>query len=165
MDLVGHEVPVHGLEDLVFITGMESDPGLETLVRECEPTDTIRTVPILNDYVGDLSDHHVFRVNRRPYLLLTCGRWEYYHSSTDTPDRLDYAKIDAIADYVCSLTERVSEASLTGPFDGYDTTETELYFLRKTIQPVIDQMGLGLVLRSRDDIDSLVQFMIATFDL
>ena len=165
MDLVGHEVPIHGLEDLVFITGMESDPGLETLVRECEPTRTIRTVPILNAYVGDLSDYHVFRINRRPYLFLTCGRWEHYHRSTDTPDRLDYAKIDAIADYMCSLTERVCAASLTGPFESYDTTETELYFLRKTVLPVIDQLGLGLVLRSRDDIDSLVQLMMANFDL
>ena len=26
MDLVGHDVPVQGLEDLLFITGMESDP-------------------------------------------------------------------------------------------------------------------------------------------
>ena len=35
--------------------------------------------PLLNRYVGDLSDHHVFRVNKRPYLFLTCARWEHYH--------------------------------------------------------------------------------------
>ena len=165
MDLVGHEVPINGLEDLVFITGMESDQLLESIIKTCEPTRTIRTVPILNAYVGDLSDHYVFRINRRPYLLLTCGRWEHYHASTDTPDRLSYAKLDAIADYVCNLTERVCAASFAGPFESYDTTETELYFLRKTIKPVIDQMGLGLGLRSRSDIDSLVEFMMANFDL
>ena len=107
----------------------------------------------------------MFRINGRPYLLLTCGRWEHYHASTDTPDRLNYAKLDAIADYICNLTERVCTASLAGPFESYDTTDTELYFLRKTLQPVIDQMGLGLALRSREDIDSLVEFMMGNFDL
>ena len=29
MDLVGHEVPVPGLEELVFVTGMETDPALQ----------------------------------------------------------------------------------------------------------------------------------------
>ncbi len=112
MDLVGHEVPIQGLEELVVITGMESDPVLETIVKEWEPIRTIRRVPILNTYVGDLSDHYVFRINRRPYLLLTCGRWEHYHSSTDTPDRLNYTKINAIADYICSLTEVVAKPDL-----------------------------------------------------
>lgn len=165
MDLVGHEVPIPGLEDLVFILGMESDPDLETLIKEGEPASAIRTVPILNAYLGDLSDHHVFRINKRPYLLLTCGRWEHYHSRTDTPEKLAYPKIEAITDYMSGLTERLCAASLTGPFEGYDTSETELYFLRKTIQPVIDQMGLGLVLKSRDDINSLVRLMTMNFDL
>ena len=57
MDLVGHDVPIRGLEDLVFITGMETDQDLESIVKGCEPTRTTRTLPILNAYVGDLSDH------------------------------------------------------------------------------------------------------------
>lgn len=165
MDLVGHDVPIPGLEDLLFITGMESDPGLEGVVRDCEPRSALRTVPTLNRYIGDLSDQHVFRINERPYMFLTCGRWKHYHRSNDTPDKLNYAKIGAIAEYMSLLTERVCAASLTGPFESYHTAETELYFLKKTIQLVIDEMGLGLGLRSRDDIDVLVQLMLANFDL
>ena len=97
LDLVGHNVPVPGLEDLLFITGAESDPGLEKAIRDSEPESGLRTVPTLNSYIGDLSDQHVFRKNERPYLLLTCGHWEHYHASTDTPDRLNFGKIEAVA--------------------------------------------------------------------
>lgn len=165
MDLVGHDVPISGLKDLVFITGMESDPALESVIRECEPESGIRTVPTLNRYVGDLSDHHIFRINRRPYLFLSCAHWEHYHQHTDTPDRLNYEKIGAVAEYLGGLTERLCQASLEGPFEGYDSTWTELYFLRKTIQPFLERIGLNLRLESRQDIDRLAQLMIANFGL
>ena len=112
-----------------------------------------------------MSDHHVFRENRRPYLLLTCGRWEHYHADTDTPDKLNYEKIVGITRYLSELTEKVSTASLDGPFEGRDTTETELYFLRNHVRPVLTTMGLNLGLETREDIDRLVGFMMATFGL
>ncbi len=165
MDLVGHDVPIPGLEDLLFITGMESDPELAVLLRETEPSPSVRIVPILNSYVGDLSDHYIFRVNQRPYLLLTCGRWEDYHEPSDTPDKLNYEKIEAIARYLCLLAEAVSLAELQGPFEGYDSTATEVYFLGKTVQPLLDNMGLDLQLRTRRDVDRLVEFMLTNFGL
>ena len=165
MDLVGHDVPTPGLENALFITGMESDPGLDSVVRDSDPAPVIRTIPTLNRYVGDMSDHHVFRENRRPYLLLTCGRWEHYHADTDTPDKLNYEKIVGITRYLSELTEKVSTASLDGPFEGRDTTETELYFLRNHVRPVLTTMGLNLGLETREDIDRLVGFMMATFGL
>jgi hypothetical protein len=66
MDLVGHDVPVLGMEDLVFLTGTESDPALADVVIASEPESGIRTVPTLNSYVGDMSDNHIFRVNDVP---------------------------------------------------------------------------------------------------
>lgn len=165
MDLVGHDVPIPGLEDLLFITGMESDAGLATVVRETKPSAGVRIVPILNRYVGDLSDHHIFRVNQRPYVLLTCGRWNDYHEPTDTPDKLNYEKIEAIARFLYALTVSVSFAELKGPFEGYDSTSTEVSFLGKTVQPFLDSMGLNLQLRTRRDVDQLLEFMLTNFDL
>ncbi len=60
LDLVGHAVPVPGLEDLMFITGMESDPGLERVVTGLEQMGDLKIVTTLNEYVGDMSDHHIF---------------------------------------------------------------------------------------------------------
>ena len=83
-------------------------------------------MPTLNSYVDDMMDHSVFRVHEHPCLFLTCERWEHYHRPTDTPDKLNYEKVAAIAEYVCGLTARVCEAGLKGPSEGYDSTETEL---------------------------------------
>jgi len=165
LDLVGHDIPVPGLSDLLFITGMESDPGLEKVVRDCTPRNAIRTVPTLNRYVGDLSDHGVFRTNERPYLFLTCARWQHYHAHSDTPDRLNYSKIAAIAKYAQALIEQVSGSHLNGPFETYSTIETELHFLRQTVEPVVRDMGFPVSLRSRQDIDGLIDLLINQFDL
>jgi hypothetical protein len=159
LDLVGHDIPVPGLSDLLFITGMESDPGFERVVQNCAPAEVIRTVPTLNRYVGDLSDHGVFRANERPYLFLTCGRWAHYHAHSDTPDRLNYSKIVAIAEYVQALIAQVSSSDLNGPFETYSTLETELHFLRQSVEPVVRDMGLPISLQSRQDINGLIHFL------
>ena len=165
LDLVGHDVPVEGLEDLLFITGAESDPGLEMAVRHSEPESGLRTVPTLNSYVGDLSDHHIFRENERPYLLLTCGLWEHYHMPTDTPDKLSISKIEAVANYVVTLTESLCKSSLDGPFLGNETLTTEIYFLKKNIMPTLRSLGVSLPLNSRTDIDRLVTLLMSQFSL
>ena len=171
LDLVGHDVPVDGLEDLLFITGTESDPRLEMAVRSSEPESGLRTVPTLNSYVGDLSDHHIFRENERPYLLLTCGHWEHYHMPTDTPEKLSMSKMKAVASYVITLTEFLSPSSLNGPSSGDgpslgdETLDTEIYFLEKNIMPTLRNLGISLPLNSRTDIDRLVTLLISQFGL
>ena len=166
MDLVGHDVPVPGLEDLIFLTGAESDPDLPVIIKDAEPTSNLRSVPILNSYVGDLSDHHIFRTNERPYLLLTCGRWDHYHMASDTPEKLNYEKMAAVVPYLNDLVERISKSEMRGPSEAIDTTEIELYFLRKNVLPtLLDGFGLNLDLNTRSDIDQLVRMMTSQFEL
>ena len=163
LDLVGHDVPLDGIEDLLFLTGMESDPALEAVLRECEGAATQRFVPTLSRYISpfgyDLSDHHVFRIRRRPYLFLSCGHWEHYHEATDTPDRLNFAKMAEIARFLEELTVRTSRARLDGPFEGYDTTAAELHFLRRHLAPVA--AALGARLEGREDIERLASRLLA----
>ncbi len=163
MDLCGHDVPVQGLEDLLFITGIESDPALQQTVRSCAPKEKLRTVPLRNDYIGDLSDHHIFRVHEEPYLFLSCGRWEHYHHATDTPDVLNFEKMAAIANYLYALVVDVSSREMKGPFDGVDTLETELLFLREAVGPFLEL--LGITPRTRDDLDMLVNMVVTQMGL
>ena len=91
MDLVGHDVSINGLDSeaqvslmsalapLLFMTGTESQPGLRGVLERAGDIDMLTLVPTLNRYVGDISDHGVFRQNGVPYLFLSCGRWEHYH--------------------------------------------------------------------------------------
>jgi hypothetical protein len=150
LDLVGHDVPVPGLEDLIFVTGMESDPGL--VFGDLDPPG-LRVHPVLNRYVGDLSDHHVFRRHQRPFLFLSCGRWQHYHAPTDTPDRLNYAKMAAIAGLVETLIRRADHADLRGPFGSGETLALELAAIRRHFGPLV---GADAELSSRAEVDAFV---------
>ncbi len=157
LDLVGHDVPVPGIEDLVFVTGMESDP--ELVFDWSHPG--VRVQPVLNRYVGDLSDHHVFRTNQNPFMFLSCGRWEHYHARTDTPDRLNYTKMAAIAGLVENMIRRVDGARLAGPFDGGDTLALELETIGRHFGHVLGPMQV----RERSDIDAFVGMAMSSFGL
>ena len=165
MDLVGHDVPIPTLEQLIFITGMESNKKLATVIKDSEPQKGLKTVPTLNSYIGDLSDHHIFRMNRIPYLLLTCGRWEHYHMASDLPDNLNYVKMQSIADYLINITLNISNIELSKQFEDYDSSETELYFLNKHIGSLLIGMGINKQLSCRDDIDKLLGFITSNLSI
>lgn len=163
MDLCGHDVPVSGLEDLLFLTGMESDPGWRDVVAGGAERTAQRVVPVLNRYVGDMSDHHAFRLDRRPYLFLTCAHWEHYHAPSDTPEKLNYDKMAAIASFVVETADGAARSPLSGPFEGWDTTPVELDYMRRAFGPVL--APLGLQLESRADIEIAVVTMMREFGL
>jgi len=163
LDLIGHDVPIPGKEDLLFVMGMESDPALEEVVLACEPSSGIRTVATLNRYVGDMSDHHVFRMNQRPYLFLSCGQWEHYHLPTDTPEKLNFPKMAHHAAYLIDLVAAVSSTELAGPFEGYDTTSTELALMRKHVGDLAGQLGVPL--DNRGQLEALVFQLVTRYGL
>jgi len=159
MDLVGHDVPLPGLQDLLFLTGMESDPGLESIVKDNRKTQGIRLVPTLNSYIGDLSDHHAFRLDRRPYLFFSCGHWEHYHQTTDTPEKLNYSKMISIRDFLIATIRQADASPLDGPFEGYNTTPTEIEFMKEAFEPYLQELGIQLT--SRPEVDKLVQSLLS----
>ena len=161
MDLVGHDVPMQGFEDLVFVTGMESRPGLADTIESVLPFDGIRALPLLNEYVGDLSDHHIFRVNEVPYLFLSCGIWAHYHKDTDTPDKLNYQKAERIAEFVANLAEDISTRPLDGPLSGYDTSEIEAKYINQVLKWVLPPGGIS----GRKQIDELVTTITDRFGI
>ncbi len=165
MDLVGHDVPLLGLEDLVFVMGMESDEGLGEVIQSCPVDLGIRIMPTLNRYVGDMSDHHIFRVNEVPYLFLSCATWEHYHQYTDTIEKLNYQKAETIARYLAQLTAQISSRPLAGEFEGYDSTSIELGFIRNTMGPALSSMGIPMLPETRQEIGQLVTMMMVQFGL
>ena len=165
MDLVGHDVPVPGLEDLLFVMGMESNEGLGEVLQGCPAEPGIRVLPTLNEYVGDMSDHHIFRLNEVPYLFLSCATWQHYHQPTDTTDKLNYRKIEAIARYMARLTIQISSNPLAGEFEGYDTTSIEVGFIKDTLGPALSGLGMPRPPENRQEISQLVSTMMVQFGL
>ena len=131
LDLMGHDVPVELLDapfvgplrSLFFVTGAESHPALQDVLRQTGVPRPLRLAATRNENVGDMSDHHAFRLAGHPYLFFSCGRWQHYHEPTDTPDKLNYEKMAKMAAYLESLVPRLATTSL--PREGNRSPEAD----------------------------------------
>jgi hypothetical protein len=181
MDLVGHDVglPLPGLDalrsvlgNLLFIMGAESHAFLPQAIQTCLPGPELPLVATLNRNVGDMSDHHVFRLNGVPYLFLSCGQWPHYHQVTDTPERLNYPKMAKIGHFVVSVCRELDGIDLPDgnsprtagslEFGVADTTRFEIELLKAAFGnslPALQSFAGLNSLASRQDLDQLaIQF-------
>ncbi|MBY0548378.1 MAG: M28 family peptidase [Candidatus Obscuribacterales bacterium] len=163
LDLVGHDVPVPGLETVMFVTGMESSSQWSDILRATEPADAISWAPVLNSYVGSMSDHHIFEQHGHSYLFFSCGRWIHYHQSTDTPEKLNYKKMATFTTVLADLIAKSSRAEI--PADRADSTSSELHFLNKNLGPTLAKMGLSGTFTQRRDIDLVVSTLLSRFSV
>lgn len=114
-------------------SGSKSSGALLGLVDACPRPAALPLVVAQNDVVGDVSDHHAFRLRGVPYLFLSCGRWAHYHQETDTPDRLAWDKMALIRDYAVSLAGAMADGTLAMP--PVDTTAMEIRYLESALGP------------------------------
>ena len=177
MDLVGHDVelPIGGssalsgaLGNLLFMTGAETHVAFPQLVRSCLPGPQLPLIASLNRNVGDMSDHHVFRLNAVPYLFLSCGRWQHYHQVTDTPDRLNYGKMERICSFLVAICQRLAATDLPPEERAampdciangvVDTTDLEIELMERALGPALPPFlaAVGMkAIASRNDLDQL----------
>lgn len=55
------------------------------------------------------SDHRTFYEKGKPVVLFTTGLHKEYHSIYDTPDKLDYNRMAALSEYICSFTQTLAD--------------------------------------------------------
>ena len=115
------ELQAAGLGQALFVLGAEADPGLAALVRDLPPAARVEPVRLSLAMIEAMpyrprsrfarSDYHGLREHRRrPFLFLTTGRTETYHTSADTPDTLDYDRLGATARWVAQLAVQAAES-------------------------------------------------------
>jgi Peptidase family M28 len=158
MDLVGHDfaLPLPGLANLLVAVGVETSGALPALVDTCPRPAALPLVVARNEVVGDMSDHHAFRLRGVPYIFLTCGRWIHYHEDSDTPEKLAWGKMALIRDYLVALAGAMADGTLAVP--PVDTTAMEIRYLETALGPVLPLVlsSLGLsALKTREDLQRL----------
>lgn len=163
LDLMGHDVPIPGYEDMLFVLGMESEKDLAAVIQKTPLPDGLRVAAVPNHFIGDMSDHHVFRIHERPYLFFSCGQWEHYHLPTDTPEKLNYAKMQRMTKYVADVVTAVSTEPLIGPFEGYDAVPAELALMRTHAAELAASMNFAL--ESRGDLQRFIEALCARYGL
>jgi hypothetical protein len=168
MDLVGHDVGLPGLENTLFLMGAENlverttqGPG-RPLIEDLPEEDRLDIRRLRNDYVGDMSDHHIFRENGAPFLFLSCGEWAHYHMPTDTADRLNYERIAATGDYLVKLARWLDQRELS--FDSESLTEAdEARIFTNDFGPVLEKFGLEVPVRSSAQVAEIVHLLRSSF--
>ena len=164
----GQDIAFPILRDMLFITGAESHPGMQNIILKTRIPNRLRILPTLNRYIGDMSDHGVFRSNNVPYLFLSCGRWRHYHMPTDTPEKLNYSKMARITQYLITLTNSLCQTTLPSipcQEDDNMTVNFEIQSLKQACRPffpfVLKYLGIK-EFSSRKDIDELVSLLLST---
>lgn len=163
----GQDIAFPILKDMLFITGAESHSGFPKILDRTKLPGGLRMIATLNRYIGDMSDHAVFRWHNVPYLFLSCGRWRHYHAETDTPEKLNYEKMARIVTYLVRLTRGLCSSGLSEPASGSNenaTVDFEIRRFKKAAGPVFPFVSqyLGLKrLKTREDIDNLVSVLLS----
>ena len=130
LDLCGHDFPIPGKENAVFVMGVDSSV---TLAEELPSIRTEGLTAIVSNdrYVGDKSDYFVFKNAGIPYVFISAGWWECYHKPCDTLDRLNYRKMQAIVHFLVAVLQFLGKNELV---EGrVDTTELEASYLSHLI--------------------------------
>ncbi len=162
---VGKEdVVIPGIRDLFFMSGAESHPDLASAVDSLRVPRRLRLIAAPNKYVGDVSDHSVFRTNGVPYLFFSCGRWRHYHAETDTPEKLNYAKMARMTHYLVAVAEALAATELAPHADGpVDTAEFEIRRIKRAcgvaFPYVLQFLGVER-LETREDISKLAMKLL-----
>ncbi len=167
-DIVGHDFPIPVRKRAIVVTGAESHPDLATALEQIGQPKGLHVLVAHSKYVtsgdaADLSDYHVFRAHQRPFLFLSAGHWPRYHMPTDTPDRLDFGKVRAVAEYVLRILSELDDRPLDPDRPAEDTLALEL----QTIRAVLGPLGLVslVMLRGRSDLDRFAEWLRGRFGI
>jgi NAD-dependent SIR2 family protein deacetylase len=115
LDMVGHRIGNGNDRDIarsMIVFGSEKSPDVAAALGEAPPVDglTVRRMDV--DLIGQVSDYSGFHDAAIPFLFYNALRHEHYHATTDTPDTLDYRKIEALVTHLTALIQTVAARSL-----------------------------------------------------
>jgi hypothetical protein len=126
LDLMGGraspEMQAAGLGNALFVLGAEASRPLADFTRALPPTDGVEPVFLSLPMIEAMpyapnrrfarSDYHGLREHLgRPFVFLSTGRAETYHTERDTPDTLDYAKLARVTRWVAVLAMQAAETA------------------------------------------------------
>ena len=107
-DMLGRSM-ANVMDEYVFVLGSECSPGLRRLVAGVAPPRGLKVGRLGADLIGTRSDYGPFRDRRVPFLFLSTGQHPDYHRPTDTPDRVDYQKLQRVSVWVRDLLRRLAD--------------------------------------------------------
>jgi len=97
------------MDEYVFALGSESSAELRELIEKTPLPDGLKAARVGTDIIGTRSDYGPFRDRKVPFLFFSTGQHPDYHTSRDTPDRIDYPKLGRISNWIFDLTLKLAD--------------------------------------------------------
>lgn len=108
-DMIGRSMG-NVMDEYVFCLGSESSAELRKLIEEQAPNQKLKVGRVGTDMIGTRSDYGPFRDRKVPFLFFSTGQHPDYHTPRDTAERVDYAKLGRICNWIFDLTARLANA-------------------------------------------------------
>ncbi len=101
----------------VFVIGSEHSPGLRPWIDRAARGQPV-TVGLLGSdlLLLDRSDYGPFRARKVPYLFFSTGENPLYHTPRDTPDSIDYPKLEAISRLILGVVTEAANSDEVPPW-------------------------------------------------
>jgi hypothetical protein len=132
------------MDEYVFALGSESSPELRKLIEEHAPKDGLKIGRVGTDIIGTRSDYGPFRDRGVPFLFFSTGMHPDYHTPRDTPDKIDYAKMVRICNWIHELTSTLADtdAPPTWAKGGLGPDIEEVRTIRTMLTRILDKPGV-----------------------
>ena len=136
----------------LFVLGAEYSKELATVVQKRARPDML---VIGTDLIGPRSDFAGFGLKRVPYLFFTHATHKDYHGAGDTPERVNYTKLAADAEFIAQIVQDIARL------------QTQPKFLDAPVYPAEEitalQHELDLAQNERKDLPQAYRMMFADF--
>jgi hypothetical protein len=178
-DLIGHDfclsdlvdIPtvakplLSGTEKIVFMLGAESNGIFPEVVETVADNHSgIKIFPTLNSYIGNLSDHHAFEKNGKPFLFFSCAQGKYYHHELDTIDWINFDKLADLTHFIRDLIYQLDDTPAGKAPYSLDPVDFEIDMIKKALGPtklMLASKASGIPLpETRKDMDELIGGLI-----
>jgi hypothetical protein len=106
-DMLGRSM-ANVMTEYVFVMGSERSTKMRKLIEEVKPPDGLKTGRLGADLVGTRSDYGPFRDRSVPFLFFSTGQHPDYHQPSDTPDKIQYDKLQRISVLIGDLAARLA---------------------------------------------------------
>ncbi len=139
--------PVPGLADSFFALGAESSLALgEALAHASTPLQALDGGIYLVESQGPRGDYEAFRKARIPFLYVSSGVTRHFDKPSDTPETLNYEKLQGICDFLVQIVQSLSTATPSGYVESeVPPTHEEVLGVARMVRQVLDaRTELGL---------------------
>lgn len=107
-DMVGRSMG-NVMDEYVFALGSENSAEIRKLLEDHSPKEGLKVGRVGADVIGTRSDYGPFRDRKVPFLFVSTGVHPDYHTTRDTPDRIDYEKMRKISNWVFDLSASLAD--------------------------------------------------------